>query len=88
MPQAAFVKPLACIVGNVSLACAGALDIRTYEGQIQGPTKEVVTAQDLASADIVLTTYDVLAKDIWRQPDPDQAAYSLRREKKYQVRCQ
>ncbi|KFM22757.1 E3 ubiquitin-protein ligase SHPRH [Auxenochlorella protothecoides] len=42
----------------------------------------VVSALDLAGADIVLTTYDVLRKDAWRVDGPERR---LRHAKKYEV---
>ncbi len=42
----------------------------------------VVSALDLAGADIVLTTYDVLRKDAWRVDWPERR---LRHAKKYEV---
>lgn len=47
-----------------------------------GDTADVVSAVDLAGADIVLTTYDVLRKDAWRVGEPDRR---LRHAKKYEV---
>lgn len=47
----------------------------------------VVSAQDLASADVVLTTYDVLKRDVHHQADPDQQGKTFRTRKRYEV-CQ
>jgi E3 ubiquitin-protein ligase SHPRH len=45
--------------------------------------KQVVTAAELAAADIVLTTYDVLKRELALQPDADAASeYSFRRRKR------
>ena len=38
----------------------------------------VVSAADLASADIVVTTYDVLRSDLSRQPDTEGASGASR----------
>ena len=60
-----------------------------YEGQAQrraGETPAVVTAADLAAADVVLTTYEVLRRDIHQQAGPGAGAdYAMRRRKKYEV---
>ncbi|KAG2482055.1 hypothetical protein HYH03_018991 [Edaphochlamys debaryana] len=47
----------------------------------------VVSAAHLAAADVVLTTYDVLKRDLARQPDPQSPGQdrSLRRGKRYEV---
>ncbi|KXZ52879.1 hypothetical protein GPECTOR_8g26 [Gonium pectorale] len=47
----------------------------------------VVSAPQLAAADVVLTTYDVLKRDLARQPDPQQPGEerTLRRGKRYAV---
>lgn len=50
-----------------------------------GRTAKVVTAAELAAADIVLTTYDVLRRDINHAPDGQGAGHNLRRRKKYEV---
>lgn len=42
----------------------------------------VTTAAQLAAADIVLTTYEVLRKDAWRMDVPER---SLRFAKRYEV---
>jgi E3 ubiquitin-protein ligase SHPRH len=66
----------------------GALKLLVYEGQPQpgaGRTAKVVTAANLAAADIVLTTYDVLRRDINHAPDGQGAGHNLRRRKKYEV---
>lgn len=73
---------------NTHLA-AGAMRIVVYEGQAQrraGKTTAVVTAADLAAADVVLTTYEVLRRDIHQQAGPGAGAdYAMRRRKKYEV---
>lgn len=53
----------------------GAVKVMVYEGQPQPRltgqrwSTNIVTATDLAAADIVLTTYDVLKKDFYRDSD-------------------
>ena len=68
----------------------GALKLVLYEGQPQpgagGGGGRVVTAAQLAGADIVLTTYDVLRRDIHHCPDGATAARGLRYRKKYEAR--
>ena len=54
-----------------------------YEGQSN--TGRLVTAHDLASADIVLTTYDVLRRDLHHAADPEAVPRTLRNRKKYEV---
>lgn len=71
-------------------AGADAMRIVVYEGQAQrraGKTAAVVTAGDLAAADVVLTTYEVLRRDIHQQPAAsDSGDYCMRNRKKYEVR--
>lgn len=43
---------------------------------------QVVSAADLAAADIVLTSYDVLKRDVARQPDLEVQGKELRRKKR------
>ena len=54
-----------------------------------GSSARVVTAADLAVADVVLTTYDVLRRDVNHCPDAGSeeagAGHSLRGRKKYQA---
>ena len=61
-----------------------------YKGQAQrqaGKSLPVVTAADLAAADIVLTTYEVLRRDVNHQPAADCGDRSMRgRKKRYEVR--
>lgn len=45
----------------------------------------VVSAKDLASADVVLTTYDILQRDLHHLSDPEQAVKTLRTHKRYEV---
>ena len=60
-----------------------------YDGQKQGAVggsaaHKVVSAAELARADIVLTTYDVLRRDLNLEPQA-AATRSLRGVKKYEV---
>lgn len=64
---------------------AGALEVVTYEGQRRKIGGPAISAASLAAADIVLTTYDVLARDLHHQPDLEERSYALRRQKKYEV---
>lgn len=64
---------------------AGALKVVVYEGQSRDHEKGVTVAADLASADLVLTTYDVLAHDTHYHPDKGIRTYVLRGKKKYEV---
>ena len=54
-----------------------------------GGAAKVVTAADLAAADVVLTSYDVLRRDVNHCPDAGSeeagAGHSLRGRKKYEV---
>lgn len=65
-----------------------------YEGQSQaGGTGgrralPAVAPRDLAAADICITTYDALRRDLNHQPDGEGTAHALRGRKKYEVRCQ
>ena len=63
----------------------GTLRVVTYLGQELAASSRpntMVTPQELASADIVLTTYDTLRKDLHRNPDKE-AIRSLRYTKRY-----
>lgn len=65
----------------------GSLKVIKYLGQEQPwSSKEsaVVSPQDLAVADVVLTTYDVLRQDLYRNPDRT-GGRSLRYEKRYHI---
>ncbi len=42
-----------------------------------------MSARELAAADVVLTTYDVLKRDVARQPDLEQQTRSLRNGKRW-----
>ena len=74
------------------------LEPPNFESQVQqqqgeSPVKKkgkhsgqgVVSAEDLAAADVVLTTYDVLQRDLHHSSDPDQAVKVLRTSKRYEV---
>ncbi|KAK9810177.1 hypothetical protein WJX72_006177 [[Myrmecia] bisecta] len=64
----------------------GSMKVIVYQGQAaKAAGSAVVTAKDLAAADIVLTTYDVLRRDVHHQPDPQHDQRTLRRRKKYEV---
>ncbi|KAL0019181.1 hypothetical protein WJX77_000293 [Trebouxia sp. C0004] len=45
----------------------------------------VVSAGDLAGADVVLTTYDVLKRDVHHLADPEQQSKTFRTRKRYEV---
>lgn len=65
----------------------GGFKVIKYLGQEQpksNASSRVVTPNDLADADIVLTTYDVLRHDLYRNPDRT-AGRSLRYEKRYHI---
>lgn len=68
----------------------GALKVVVYEGQdpnagvSKGPTG-IFTAHQLAATDVVLTTYDVLRKDLHHQSDPLEQQRSFRSIRKYEV---
>ena len=69
---------------------AGKLKVVVYETTHIASTANAYTAlsaHDLASADIVLTTYDTLRVDFHRVRDDNTRSYGLRRPKKYEVRC-
>ena len=67
-----------------ALFVAGSLRVVNYEGQGRG--KQFINALELATADIVLTTYTVLAHDIYHQPDVTGAReHNLRHAKRYEV---
>ena len=57
----------------------GTLKVATYLGQ---DNSNMISPQYLAAADIVLTTYDTLRKDLHRNPDKE-AVRSLRHTKRY-----
>jgi len=60
--------------------------VRVYEGQSRNASEEEVSPADLAAADVVVTTYNTLAKDIYHQPDITQdVIYNLRHKRKYEV---
>ena len=68
--------------------CAGELKVVVYEVTHISSSIEsynALSAHDLASADIVLTTYDTLRVDFHRVRDDLSTCYSLRRPKKYEV---
>lgn len=57
-----------------------------YEGQSQAlNTASAVSAAHLAAADIVLTTYDVLRRDLHHEPGDAAFQRTLRVGKKYEV---
>lgn len=65
----------------------GSLKVLTYLGQPQplgSKILNVTTPEDIASADIVLTSYDVLREDLYRNPDREETK-SLRYQKRYQI---
>lgn len=79
-------SPCGSLTASVCRGPAGALRVVAYEGQSRGAGKSrVVTAAELASADIVVTTYDSLAHDIYHVPLSEVHSYPLRHGKKYEV---
>lgn len=65
----------------------GSLKVLKYLGQPQPPHTNVATAttpRDIAQSDIVLTSYDVLRQDLYRNPNRE-AGRSLRYEKRYDI---
>ena len=66
-----------------------------YQGQSQSAgigggrqSASPVTPRDLAAADVCITTYDVLRRDLNHRPDDGAVEHALRRRKKYEVkRC-
>lgn len=70
---------------------AGALKVLVYEHTslanvyAQSSQNGTLSAVDFASADVVLTTYETLQKDFYRQVDPNAIERSLRHPKKYEV---
>jgi len=65
---------------------AGALKVLLYEGQSSSRQQGEVTPAQLAAADVVITTYNTLAKDIYHQPDVNgEVVHNLRHKRKYEV---
>jgi E3 ubiquitin-protein ligase SHPRH len=58
-------------------------DLKGRAGKHSG--QGVVSAGDLAGADVVLTTYDVLKRDVHHLADPDQQSKTFRTRKRYEV---
>ena len=68
---------------------AGALKVLVYEvSQVSSSADSysMLSPHDLASADIVLTTYDTLQKDSHRVRDGNSRTYSFRHARKHEVR--
>ena len=66
----------------------GKLKVLVYEVESISSSSAFYNAlspHDLASADIVLTTYDTLQKDFHRIRDDNFRSYSFRNKKKYEV---
>ncbi|KAL4857890.1 E3 ubiquitin-protein ligase [Chlorella vulgaris] len=68
----------------------GSMKLLIYEGQQQprpGEPSRIITAAELAAADIVLTTYEVLRRDVHLSSDEyaSAAARTLRGRKKYHI---
>jgi len=59
------------------------IELRGRAGKHSG--QGVVSAGDLAGADVVLTTYDVLKRDVHHLADPDQQSKTFRTRKRYEV---
>ena len=64
-------------------AMGNSRDLKGRAGKHSG--QGVVSAGDLAGADVVLTTYDVLKKDVHHLADPDQQSKTFRTRKRYEV---
>ncbi|DBA99603.1 TPA: hypothetical protein ACH3X3_012177 [Trebouxia sp. C0006] len=64
-------------------AMGNRIELRGRAGKHSG--QGVVSAGDLAGADVVLTTYDVLKRDVHHLADPDQQSKTFRTRKRYEV---
>ena len=70
------------------------MKVVVYEGQSQAGgiggrrAPLAVAPRDLAAADICITTYDALRRDLNHQPDGEGTPRALRGRKKYEVRWQ
>ena len=81
-------------ISNLTMALAEGQQAQQAQ-QVMGKQRKgkhsgqgVVSAAHLAAADVVLTTYDVLQRDLHHWSDPEQVVKTLRTRKRYEVYSQ